>query len=109
MSTKYNINEQSQWELGLARKDNNEVIQGVEGPEVTFTSSDAGVLGVAVSGRPNTVELLAVAPGIVSLIMSTPCTFKDPQNGQSITQTKSKTIPVSVVEDGSGFAVTLGD
>ena len=109
MSTKYNINEESQWELGLARKDNNQVIPGSEGPEVTLTSSDAGILGVAIAEKPNTVQLLAVAPGSASLIMSTPCTFKDPQSGQIVTQTKQKTIPVTVEESGGVFEVTLGD
>jgi hypothetical protein len=106
MATKYNINEQSQWQLGLARKDNNQVIPGSEGPDVTFTSSDVGVMGVAISKRPNTLELLAVAPGSASLVISTPCTFSE--NGEILTQTKQKTIPVSVIENGGIFAVTLG-
>jgi hypothetical protein len=75
---------------------------------ITFASSNTGVFGLKTDSTPNTMDIEATGPGNAALTISTPATYQDPISGKIVTKTKSKIIPVSVVEINGVFAVTLG-
>lgn len=86
---------------------NGRPISGAISPQIAFLSSNPAVLGVKNDAMPNTIDLQAVALGSANLTISADCTFADPASRGNITQTKSKTLSIEVVESSGNLSLII--
>jgi hypothetical protein len=99
-------NETSQTELSIINNQSGAIIPATFGDKV-FTSDNTGVFGLRVGSAPQTIEILAVAPGRANLKIQTLSTFKGPISGKIVSFLKEKSLAVSITEVGGKFVVEL--